>query len=184
MRMFERVVASRGRRATPHRRRAAKVVRRQVMAPTMVLVMFVAGSPAVRAWPLTDAQCAGLMAEFVALKTSGIDVDMAPGPDNARERLGPERMLEVKRYLDVDGDILFRCPNHSMSGPGAPHNVPVRNPMSSGERLAAAAANYPPLPPRHPIPSRVAVTDAASPGLAGAARHDGLPMPQRKPARR
>ena len=102
--------------------------------------------------PLTDEKCEELMGHFVALKKSGIDVDMAPGPENARQRLGPDRLLDVKRYLDINAMILFRCPRYSMTGPGAPHNIPVRNPKprrATASVLVRTSPNDgPPIPVR------------------------------------
>lgn len=69
----------------------------------------VAGGVAVRAEPLSKEACDAVEAEHAALVKAGLPEIVKKGPAWAKVNLGPARLSEVARYIDLEEQRLFRC---------------------------------------------------------------------------
>jgi len=59
--------------------------------------------------PLDKASCDKLKTEQGALEQEGIRAAVAKGPDWAKANLSGEKLTQLRRLLEVDGQLLFRC---------------------------------------------------------------------------
>lgn len=66
--------------------------------------------PAVRAAPLDDQACAQLKDEQAQLVKAGAKADLDRGADWAKANLATDRLRQVERYITVEEQLLFRCP--------------------------------------------------------------------------
>lgn len=138
------------------------------------LLLVVSGGSSPAQARLSDAACSGLATQYFELSTAGVRDWMAPGPDAARERLTTEQLDSVRRWLDLLGDVKFRCPSLQMvlEGPGAPENLPVRNPQ--GERRTVAL--------RQTVVAD-AGGDSIAPDPTTSTNEGPFPLPNRNPRR-
>ena len=58
---------------------------------------------------LDQEACAGLKTELLQLELAGVRVSMAKGPDWAKLNLSGDKLAQIKRLLEVEEQILFRC---------------------------------------------------------------------------
>jgi hypothetical protein len=66
--------------------------------------------PAVRAAPLDEQACAQLKDEQAQLVKAGTKADLDRGAEWARTNLTTDRLRLIERYITVEEQILFRCP--------------------------------------------------------------------------
>jgi hypothetical protein len=79
-----------------------------------VAVCGVAG--AASAAPLAPEICNNLKAEIAAMEQDGIRAAMARGPEVAKATLTPTQLGNIRRLIDADAQVKFRCPaNQSAS---------------------------------------------------------------------
>ncbi|MBI1385505.1 MAG: hypothetical protein GC150_11400 [Rhizobiales bacterium] len=120
------------------------------------------------------AECLERMNEMVALRELGTEADMAIGPEAARIQLTPAQLQRIARYLDVEADLAFRCPqmgeNELMLLRRTP--LPERRPA----RVATAAT---PQPSDQPVPGRRPETVAGAPETPTRAEPPSVPEPAR-----
>jgi len=64
---------------------------------------------AVRAAPLDKDECAKLKTEQSQLEHEGVRGSMARGPEWAKANLAADKLAQVRRLIDVDEQLLFRC---------------------------------------------------------------------------
>jgi hypothetical protein len=65
--------------------------------------------PAARAAPLDKDGCAQLKVEQGQLELAGTRGNMGKGPQWAKTNLEPEKLDQIRRLLEVDEQLLFRC---------------------------------------------------------------------------
>jgi hypothetical protein len=58
---------------------------------------------------LDQDACAQLKTELLQLELAGTRASMAKGPDWAKANLGADKLQQIKRLMEVDEQILFRC---------------------------------------------------------------------------
>jgi hypothetical protein len=58
---------------------------------------------------LDQEACARLKTELLQLELAGTRTSMAKGPDWAKANLGADKLQQIKRLLEVEEQILFRC---------------------------------------------------------------------------
>lgn len=75
-----------------------------------VMASLAAGSAA-RADRVNITDCKGFEAEKVALDKTGIAEDVAKGPEWGKANLSPERLRNVGRYIFLEEQLTFRCPD-------------------------------------------------------------------------
>ncbi len=71
-------------------------------------------APAVQSAPLDAEACSKVKTEHQQLENDGIEQDMAKGPDWARANMGLKRLSEVRRFIELEELILFRCRSKSL----------------------------------------------------------------------
>jgi hypothetical protein len=62
-----------------------------------------------RAAPLDADTCSKLTVEHERLETAGVDQTMAKGPEWGKANLAPEKIEEVRRFIELEELIQFRC---------------------------------------------------------------------------
>ena len=60
--------------------------------------------------PLDKAVCESLKQEHGQLVGAGAKDNMARGPEWATANLAPERIKEIRRLIDIEEQLAFRCP--------------------------------------------------------------------------
>ena len=72
-------------------------------------------SPAA-AKPLLSEICVKLASEHIELGKGGVEESMNHDPEKAGEILKPEELAKIERYLFIEGQIRFRCPEIRLPG--------------------------------------------------------------------
>jgi outer membrane biosynthesis protein TonB len=67
-----------------------------------------------RAAPLDAETCTKLMIEQGALEKAGVEQDMAKGVEWAKANLGLEKLGQVRRFIELEEQIVFRCRSKSL----------------------------------------------------------------------
>jgi hypothetical protein len=67
-----------------------------------------------RAAPLDAETCTKLLNEHEQLEQAGVEADMAKGPEWAKANLIPEKLDRIRRYIEIEGQLLFRCRQKSL----------------------------------------------------------------------
>lgn len=117
-----------------------------------------------QALPMSPEECSRVEAEQRGLESAGVTRDMAQGADWARTNLGPERLQRVARWIELQEQILFRCPRPkpveqpkdatAAKSPAEdqskknqkPAKKPNAQPVSPPDKAAAPAPAKPPKP--------------------------------------
>ena len=117
----------------------------------------------VKAEPLAKDACETLKSEQVALVGTGLRADMARGVAWAKSNLAADRLQKIARLIEVDEQLLFRCPA----------------PPSPIEAAAKSAPKPDPAKPaKPPTAARAKVTGAKADGGEKAAESGGALVPQ------
>ena len=66
-------------------------------------------APAARAAQLDKDGCAKLKTEQGQLEHAGTRGSMAKGPEWAKANLAPDKLDQIRRLIEVDEQLLFRC---------------------------------------------------------------------------
>lgn len=88
------------------------------------------------AGPDLVTQCQEAAKERDALKASGIEQAIARGPDAVKKEGDPALLERVRRYIELDEQVLFKCP--------------VGPPVPAATVAGATRTSPPPLPERRP----------------------------------
>jgi hypothetical protein len=80
----------------------------------LCLTLLCAALAEVRAAPLDADACAKLATEHGELEVAGIDKEMAKGPEWGKANLGPEKLAQVRRFIELEELMLFRCRGKSL----------------------------------------------------------------------
>jgi hypothetical protein len=67
-----------------------------------------------RAAPLDAESCAKFMNEHGLLEQAGVEADMAKGPEWAKANLLPEKLDRIRRFIEIEEQLLFRCRQKSL----------------------------------------------------------------------
>ncbi len=76
---------------------------------TLFVAALLLQMPAARTAPLDKDGCAKLKAEQGQLEHAGTRGNMGKGPQWAKTNLEPEKLDQIRRLLEVDEQLLFRC---------------------------------------------------------------------------
>jgi hypothetical protein len=104
--------------------------------------------------PLLSEACIKLVGEHKELRLGGIEKAMDHDPAKAGEILKPEELAQIERYLFIEGQIRFRCPEIRLPGSKKPA-------LSKSKKAKIKGAK--PKPPKKP-------------------KGPPAPLPKRKPA--
>jgi len=151
--------------------------------------------------PLDQEACARLKTELLQLELAGARTNMAKGADWAKVNLAADKLLQVKRLIEIDEQILFRCQGKPLVvlPEGVEADAPA--PAEGGKEGAAKAATdsakdpqpagkaqaKPPAVSKGPAPAvkvlpKAAGADKAAPAAAAAAgAAPAKPKPKAKP---
>src|SRR5262249_42326109 len=72
-------------------------------------VAFVLYGSAPLAAPLEKEECAKLKDEQGALEAQGVRANLAKGPEWGKANLQADKLEQVRRVIDVDEQLVFRC---------------------------------------------------------------------------
>jgi hypothetical protein len=66
-----------------------------------------------RASPLDADTCNKMMVEQGTLETAGVEQDLAKGPEWAKSNLSADKIAQIRRFIELEELILFRCRSKS-----------------------------------------------------------------------
>lgn len=109
-----------------------------------------------RAEPLPKEACDVLASEHDTLVAAGVKGWMAQGTQDARNRLGADKVGQIARFLEVDEQLLFRCGLHKarfvlpvdVEEPPVEQAVPAVKPPPATREKAVPNAKTKPEPDR------------------------------------
>ncbi len=123
------------------------------------------------ALPMTPDECDRAKSEQSGLETAGAAADMAQGPEWARANLPTDRLNRVARWIELQEQILFRCPRPK----------PVKEPETAAKSgdPAEAKPDQKPASTKKSKPKPAPATTADTGDAAGeAAPKPAKPKPQ------
>jgi hypothetical protein len=85
--------------------------------------------------PLDKAVCDSLKQEHGQLVLAGAKDNMARGPDWAAANLAPDKIKDIKRLIDVEEQLAFRCPQPKP----AAQRVESQEPAAAGADAPSAS---------------------------------------------
>lgn len=129
---------------------------------------------AARASPLGKDGCAQLKVEQEDLERAGTRASMSKGPQWAKSNLEPARLEQIKRLLEIDEQLLFRCGGRSLVNlPKDPDPDPAaREPGDSAAKAPAVAK----APKKDPA-KKAAAAPSDKPAKKKAAAPKATPAP-------
>jgi hypothetical protein len=135
----------------------------------LYLVALLLGVAQAGAASLDADTCARLGTEHGQLEQAGIEQDMAKGPVWGKANMGPEKLAQVKRYIELEELLLFRC-----RGKLLVTLPPEPGPAATGDQTEKDAQD------KDSVPAKAAKPAAALP--KGAAGKTPAQQPAAKPA--
>ena len=147
-----------------------------------------------RAAPLDADTCSKLDAERLQLEFAGARTNMAKGPEWAKTaKLSTEALNQIRRLIDVDGQLLFRCTGGSLVNlpadapdpdPAAAPREPAEDGKETPEQDAPAKA-APAVKPKPDTTKKAATTPPAkSPDAKAAPAAKTAPADKSQPAKK
>lgn len=131
--------------------------------------------PAVAWGAALDADsCAKLKSEQEAMEKAGLKETVSRGPEWAKANLPSEKFNEIKRWIEVDEQLLFRCPGRHLVNLPLDPDPPPPPPQADDKKGEAGKADVPAAVPK-PAPP------AADKKAAEKKAPEKKPPPQRKP---
>jgi hypothetical protein len=95
----------------------------------LLIIVLVAALAQARAAPLDADTCAKLQVEQEELENAGVEKDMAKGPAWAKDNLPYDKLVRVKRFIEIEEQLLFRCRNKAIV-----HLPPETEAATAGDR--------------------------------------------------
>lgn len=168
------------------------VFRRHIIPAFAVLAGCLSGASSLSADPLDKPACDRLQAEKQTLVVLGVDKEFGRGPEWAKANLAQSELNLLKRYIDLDEQLKFRCglamvtlqiPDEPEDGPdddSAPDgNAAVPLPERRDAALAKPAAK-PAVAPVKTQPATAKPSVATPPAVAPGAPAKAAPKPATK----
>lgn len=126
----------------------------------LVAAGLVAHAVVVHAAPLDKEECAKLKGEQAQLEQGGVRASMGRGPEWAKANLAPEKLEQVRRIIELDEQLLFRCQGKPLvSFREAPDPDPAATGSKDAAKATAAKAAKKPVK-KAALPAGGAVKDA------------------------
>ena len=101
--------------------------------------------------PLTTQECTRLVDEHTILAKKDVETLMDRDPSEAKDLLKPEQLADIERYLYLEGEIRFRCPEVKLAIPEQPAPEPEKAAAKAATKETAAPAGPSvPMPDRNP----------------------------------
>lgn len=107
-----------------------------------------------QAWtkPLSSQECAILVSEHSDLTKKDLEATMEQDPAIAAPLLKPEQLAEIERYLFIEGEIRFRCPEIQLAKPKSLEPEPSKTADIKKAEPEKPSGPPVPLPRRKPSP--------------------------------
>ena len=131
----------------------------------LVAAILLVPSLALRAAPLDKDGCAKLKTEQGQLEHAGTRSGMGRGPEWAKANLAPDKLEQIKRLIEVDEQLLFRCQGRPLV------NLP-QDPDAAAEKDV----------PKRPVPKKAPDAAKKAPPVKKAAAPAAAPKAVTKPA--
>ena len=171
----------------------------------MTRIGIVLGAAALLTWSgaaaaamLDQEACARLKTELMQLELAGARGNMAKGPDWAKVNLSSDKLDQIKRLIEVDEQILFRCqgkplvvlPEGVDADAPPERNEPGAKPAPDGKAQAkearqptskAPAKAAAPTAAKAPAPGAAKAPTGKAPPAKAAAESQASPAPKPKP---
>ena len=116
--------------------------------------------------PLAPEICANLKSEIAEFEAKGVRASMTRGPETAKSTLTPEQLAAVRRLLDLDGQLLFRCARDRPYVALKPESTEELDTVEPGPDATAAAAAPTSVPAPAKPKARPKADDAYKPPVA------------------
>jgi len=135
-------------------------------ALSLVLAAVLLHAPTTRAAQLDKESCTKLKSEQVQLEKDGARSNLGKGPDWAKANLPSDKIEHVRRLIEVDEQLLFRCggrplvvlPDDPDAAPGeGAAEKPEKAPLDAGKKAPAPVPKViTPAPKASPAPKATA----------------------------
>ena len=113
--------------------------------------------------PLPPEICANLKAEVAELEVKGLRAAMARGPDTAKSTLNSDQLTGIRRLLDLDAQLIFRCSRDRPYVALKPEPTEQLDTIEPGpDGAAAAPVPAPPKPKAAKVPPKVQAAQPAA----------------------
>lgn len=110
----------------------------------LLLAAVVVACAHARASPLDADSCTMLEVEQALLKLAGVERDMAKGPEWAKANLATQSVREIRRFIEVQEQLLFRCRETSPeAGKKTEAPVAAKKKRGRGKKAATRPARRP-----------------------------------------
>ncbi|MFV0297504.1 MAG: hypothetical protein ACK5JT_15420 [Hyphomicrobiaceae bacterium] len=128
----------------------SRLVLRVVHALCVLPITVAMGVAAAQGEPLSTDACEKLRSEHADLVRAGLPDIVKKGPDWGRANLTAVQLGQVKKYIEVDEMLTFRC------GLALPRQNPGGAEPEEAKESEGRAVNtaVPPLPVRNPLPAK------------------------------
>jgi hypothetical protein len=151
----------------------------------VIAALLVLQVPAARAAQLDKDSCAKLKTEQTQLEQDGTRGSMGKGPEWAKANLSPEKLQQIRRLIELDEQLLFRCGGKPLVV--IPHDPdPAAREVESKDGAAKAppakAAKAPPAEKKQAVPVKKAAAPPADQPAKGAAKEPVKAQPAVAPA--
>lgn len=117
----------------------------------------------VRAAPLDAATCGQLKGEQVRMEQGGVRDRMAKGPSWAKANLAADKIDEVRRLIELDEQLLFRCSTRNLVELPAEADAEPAGANEDGKDAASPKADAPPAGQKKPAAKSAPAEPAKSP---------------------
>jgi hypothetical protein len=125
----------------------------------------------VRAAPLDAATCGQLKGEQVRMEQGGVRDSMAKGPSWAKANLAADKLEQIRRLIELDEQLLFRCSTRNLVElPAEADAEPAAVPPGIGEDGKEAASPKADAPPPAGKTKPAAKSAPAEPAKSPAAK--------------
>jgi hypothetical protein len=140
---------------------------------SLVIAALLLQGSAARAAQLDKDSCAKLKTEQAQLEQGGTRGSMGKGPEWAKVNLAPEKLEQIRRLIELDEQLLFRCGGRPLVI--IPHDPdPAAREVESKDGAAkgppAKAAKAPDAEKKQAVPLKKAVAPPANQSAKGAAK--------------
>lgn len=130
------------------------------------------------ALPMAPEACERAKTEQLSLETAGAARDMAQGPEWARSNLPVDRLQRVARWIELQEQILFRCPRPAP--PPEPKAPPLEPEAAAAPATGEKTEKIKPEQKVKPIPA-AALPETGDAGEAAAKPVKPKPQAVKKP---
>ncbi len=102
---------------------------------------------------LDPDSCAKLKTEQEAMEKAGLKDEVAKGPEWAKANLPAEKLNDIKRWIEVDEQLLFRCPGRHLVNLPLDPDPPSPPPQADDKKGETNKADAPAATPRPAAPA-------------------------------